>query len=95
MAETEAKKRHRQPTKLTIKSRSVKEPHPWDWGETVKLPKAKLDALVEEYKRLHDENWKYEIAKERTAKSNEARKKARHRNSPRRWRLSAENLMIL
>ena len=74
MAETEAKKQRRQPTKLTIKSRPVNEAHPRQWGETVKVPKAKLDALVEEYKRLHDENWKYDIAAKRTAKSNMSRK---------------------
>ena len=73
MAETEAKKQRRQPTKLTIKSRPADEVHPRQWGETVKVPKAELDALVEEYKRLHDENWKYDIAAKRTAKSNMSR----------------------
>ena len=81
MAETEAKKPRRQPTKLAIKSRPVNGPHPREWaGETVKVPKAKLDALVEEYKRLHDENWKYDIAAKRTAKSNTSRKIAQVRN---------------
>ena len=81
MAGTEPKKQRRQPTKLTIKSRPLNEPHPREWGETVKVPKAKLDALVEEYKRLHDENWKYDIAAKRTAKSNMSRKTARDRNN--------------
>ena len=79
MPETDAKKRRRQPTKLTIKSRPVNEAHPREWGETVKVPKAKFDALVEEYKRLHDENWKYENAAIRTANANKARRKVQQR----------------